>query len=281
MLAGELCRSACGRKATSASIWTSSQSLITDRTRLIILNSPHNPTGGVLEQTRHRADRAGHRRPQHLGAVRRNLQPPHFRRRQHFSIMSGSWIAGSHHPARRFLEDLRDDWMAHGIRRDALRTLPRTCTRLMTNSNSCTASFTQMAGIEAMRGDQSSVDHMRDEFQRPARRVCRGLEQASRASPAACRRALSTYSRISRQTGWKSKALADALLEQAGVAAFPARRSGNSAKATCDSVWRTLSKICSRHWIASISGPRRICEPAPKNLNTEDKELHLVAGVIQ
>src|SRR5205814_9218629 len=38
--------------------------------------------------------------------------------------------------------------------------------RLMTNSNSCTASFSQVAGIEALRGDQSSVDHMREEFQR-------------------------------------------------------------------------------------------------------------------
>src|SRR4029434_485264 len=36
--------------------------------------------------------------------------------------------------------------------------------RLMTNSNSCTASFTQIAGIEALCGPQKSVDAMRAEF---------------------------------------------------------------------------------------------------------------------
>src|SRR5256885_11373059 len=38
--------------------------------------------------------------------------------------------------------------------------------RLMTNSNSCTASFTQVAGIEALQGDQCSVDQMCAEFKR-------------------------------------------------------------------------------------------------------------------
>ena len=49
--------------------------LITPRTKLIILNSPHNPTGGVLSQARHSGHRRRHRRPRHHGALRRNLQP--------------------------------------------------------------------------------------------------------------------------------------------------------------------------------------------------------------
>ena len=53
--------------------------------------------------------------------------------------------------------------MGYGVMR---ADLAAQITRLMTNSNSCTASFTQVAGIEAIRGDQSSVDRMRDEFQR-------------------------------------------------------------------------------------------------------------------
>ena len=61
----------------------------------------------------------------------------------------------------------------------------------------CTASFTQIAGIEAIKGDQTSVDHMRDEFQRAARCVRRRPEQDQRDSPAACRRARSTSSRTS------------------------------------------------------------------------------------
>src|SRR4029077_11061812 len=38
--------------------------------------------------------------------------------------------------------------------------------RLMTNSNSCTASFTQVAGIEALRGSQDVVDDMRAKFKK-------------------------------------------------------------------------------------------------------------------
>src|SRR5438309_10742640 len=53
--------------------------------------------------------------------------------------------------------------LGYGVMRADLATQ---ITRLMTNSNSCTASFTQVAGIEAIRGDQSSVEHMRNEFQR-------------------------------------------------------------------------------------------------------------------
>ena len=57
--------------------------------------------------------------------------------------------------------------MGYGVMRANLATH---MTRLMTNSNSCTASFTQVAGMEALRGDQSSVDQMREEFQAPPRR---------------------------------------------------------------------------------------------------------------
>ncbi len=42
-------------------------------------------------------------------------------------------------------------------------------TRLMTNSNSCTASFTQRAALAALNGDQSAVDAMRLEFERRSR----------------------------------------------------------------------------------------------------------------
>src|ERR1700742_3765358 len=53
--------------------------------------------------------------------------------------------------------------MGYGVMRPDLATH---ITRLMTNSNSCTASFTQIAGIEAIRGDQTSVEKMSHEFQR-------------------------------------------------------------------------------------------------------------------
>ena len=48
--------------------------------------------------------------------------------------------------------------LGYGVMREDLATH---IARLMTNSNSCTASFTQIAGVEAMRGDQTSVERMR------------------------------------------------------------------------------------------------------------------------
>jgi aspartate/methionine/tyrosine aminotransferase len=92
-------------------------------------------------------------------------------------------------------------------------------TRLMTNSNSCTASFTQVAGIEAIRGDQSSVDHMRDQFQRRRDVFVAGLNKIKGFSCRMPKGAFYVFPNITK-TGWKSKPLADALLEQAGVAAL-------------------------------------------------------------
>jgi aspartate/methionine/tyrosine aminotransferase len=92
-------------------------------------------------------------------------------------------------------------------------------TRLMTNSNSCTASFTQIAGVEALLGDQASVDHMRDEFQRRRDMFVAGLNKIKGFSCRMPKGAFYVFPNISK-TGWKSKALADALLDQAGVAAL-------------------------------------------------------------
>ena len=110
--------------------------------------------------------------------------------------------------------------MGYGVMR---ADLAAHMTRLMTNSNSCTASFTQVAGIEAIRGDQSSVDHMRDEFQRRRDVFVAGLNKIKGFSCRMPKGAFYVFPNTAK-TGWKSKPLADALLEQAGVAAL----SGNA-----------------------------------------------------
>lgn len=106
--------------------------------------------------------------------------------------------------------------MGYGVMRSDLATH---MTRLMTNSNSCTASFTQVAGIEALRGDQNSVDHMRDEFQRRRDVFVAGLNKIKGFSCRMPKGAFYVFPNVI-GTGWKSKALADTLLEQAGVAAL-------------------------------------------------------------
>jgi len=89
--------------------------------------------------------------------------------------------------------------------------------RLMTNSNSCTASFTQMAGVEALRGDQSSVEQMRTEFQRRRDVFVPAVNRINGFSFRIPHGAFYVFPNIT-ATGWKSKPLADALLEEAGVA---------------------------------------------------------------
>ncbi len=192
--------------------------LIGDRTKLIILNSPHNPTGGVMprKDVEQVARVIGDRNIMVLSdEIYSRLL---FDGGQHFSIMS---VPGMQE--RTILLDgfsktyAMTGWrMGYGVMR---ADLAAHMTRLMTNSNSCTASFTQVAGIEAIRGDQSSVDHMREEFQRRRDAFVAGLNKIKGFACRMPKGAFYVFPNIT-QTGWKSKPLADALLEQAGVAAL-------------------------------------------------------------
>lgn len=193
-------------------------SLINERTKLIILNSPQNPTGGVLSRPdiEHVAQVIGERNVMVLSdEIYSRLL---FDGAKHFSIMS---VPGMQE--RTILLDgfsktyAMTGWrMGYGVMRADLASH---MTRLMTNSNSCTASFTQIAGVEAVKGDQSSVDHMRDEFQRRRDVFVSGLNKIKGFSCRTPGGAFYVFPNI-QQTGWKSKPLADALLEQAGVAAL-------------------------------------------------------------
>ena len=192
-------------------------SLITKRTKLIILNSPHNPTGGVMsrKETEQVAEVIGDR---NILVLSDEIYSRLLFEGEHFSIMS---VPGM--KERTLLLDgfsktyAMTGWrMGYGVMRADLATQ---ITRLMTNSNSCTASFTQMAGIEALRGDQSSVDQMCAEFKRRRDVFVAGLNQIKGFSCRMPHGAFYVFPNIA-QTGWKSKPLADALLEEAGVAAL-------------------------------------------------------------
>ena len=192
-------------------------SLITGRTKLIILNSPQNPTGGVLPRRDiEQAARAiGDRNIMVLSdEIYSRLQFEG----EPFSIMS---VPGMQD--RTILLDgfsktyAMTGWrIGYGVMR---ADLAAHITRLMTNSNSCTASFTQMAGIEALRGDQSAVGRMCAEFQRRSELFVAGLNRIKGFSCHMPKGAFYVFANIT-GTGWKSKPLADALLEQAGVAAL-------------------------------------------------------------
>ncbi len=190
-------------------------SRINDRTRLIILNSPHNPTGGVLsKQGIHDiADAIGDR---NVMVLSDEIYSRLIFEGEHFSIMS---IPGF--KERTILLDgfsktyAMTGWrMGYGVMRSDLAAQ---MTRLMTNSNSCTASFTQIAGVEALAGDQSSVDRMREEFKRRRDAFVAGLNKITGFSCRMPKGAFYAFPNITR-TGWSSSKLANAMLEQAGVA---------------------------------------------------------------
>jgi len=88
---------------------------------------------------------------------------------------------------------------------------------LMTNSNSCTASFTQRAGIAALEVDQGPVDRMVAEFRRRRTVIVDGLNRLRGFRCRQPRGAFYAYPNIT-GTGRRSQELADALLKEAGVA---------------------------------------------------------------
>src|ERR1700752_4171542 len=128
-------------------------SLINDRTKLIILNSPQNPTGGVLENEDidRIAEAIGDR---NIMVLSDEIYSRLIFEGEHHSIMS---VPGFKERTI-LLDGFSKTWamtgwrMGYGVMR---ADLAGQIARLNTNSNSCTASFTQMAGVEAIKGDQS------------------------------------------------------------------------------------------------------------------------------
>ena len=89
--------------------------------------------------------------------------------------------------------------------------------RLQVNSTSCTASFTQRAGIEALRGPQDAVRKMVEEFRRRRDLIVGGLNRIPGFSCTPPRGAFYVFPNI-QGTGKASRQIADLLLQSAGVA---------------------------------------------------------------
>ncbi len=189
--------------------------LITDRTSLIILNSPHNPTGGVLNQQdlRDIAAAIGDRNIMVLSdEIYSRL------------IYDGDFHSIASLPGWKDRTIILDGFsktyamtgwrLGYGVMR---ADLAKHFGRLMTNANSCTAAFTQIAGVEGLRGDQTAVENMRREFRRRRDQFVKRLNEIKGFSCRVPAGAFYTFPNISK-TGRTSKHLADALLEQAGVA---------------------------------------------------------------
>ncbi|HTR24906.1 MAG TPA: pyridoxal phosphate-dependent aminotransferase [Terriglobales bacterium] len=222
-------------------------SLINDRTRLIILNSPHNPTGGTLTKrdVLAIAEAIGDR---NIMVLSDEIYSRLIFEGEDFSIASVPGFKDRTIILDGFSKTYAmTGWrMGYGVMRADLATH---VSRLMTNSNSCTASFTQIAGIEALTGDQSSVDKMNAEFKHRRDVFVAGLNKIKGFSCRLPKGAFYTFPNIT-ETGWPSKKLADAILEQAGVAclsgtAFGAHGEGYLRFSVANSL-ENLNKALSR-----------------------------------
>ena len=188
---------------------------LTPRTKMIILNSPHNPTGGLIPQ----GDIA------EIAAMLRDrdvivLSDEIYRR----IVYEGTPVSIASYPGMLektiILDGFSKTYSMTGWRLGygVMPTwLVNAVNMLMVNSNSCTASFTQMAGIAALTGPQDCVDEMVTEFRRRRDAIVAGLNQIPGFRCALPAGAFYAFPNV-KGTGIASKDLAEMLLQEAGVA---------------------------------------------------------------
>ncbi|HSM86670.1 MAG TPA: pyridoxal phosphate-dependent aminotransferase, partial [Candidatus Limnocylindrales bacterium] len=178
--------------------------LITDRTKLIVLNTPHNPTGSVLTQQDVK-DVAAAIGDRDIMVLSDEIYSRLIFEGQHYSLMSlDGWkdrvIMLDGYSKTYAMTGWR---LGYGVMR---KDLAVHFGRLMTNVNSCSAGFTQVAGIEAIQGDQSSVDHMCQQFKMRRDRFIAGLNKIPGFSCTLPHGAFYAFPNI-KKTGWASKKL--------------------------------------------------------------------------
>ncbi len=189
---------------------------VNERTRLIILNSPHNPTGGVLSRGDLEQIAATVLKYPDLMVLSDEIYSRMLYGGEHVSIAA---LPGMRE--RTIVLDGFSKIYAMTGWRLGYGLFPRemvpAITRLMTNSNSCTATFTQMAGVVALTGSQQPSEEMVAEFHKRRDVIVAGLNDIPGMNCATPGGAFYAFPNIT-GTGLHSRELADALLNEAGVA---------------------------------------------------------------
>ena len=191
--------------------------LVNERTRLIIINSPANPTGGVLTKSDLEAVAALAKRYDSI-VLTDEVYCEMVYDGQHHSIMGMPGMA-----ERTILLDgfsktyAMTGWrLGYGV---FPAELAPHITRLVTNSVSCTPAFTQLAGIEALTGPQDASKAMIAEFQRRRDMLVAGLNAIPGIHCEMPAGAFYAFPNVS-AVGLDCRTFADRLLQEAGVAAL-------------------------------------------------------------
>ena len=188
---------------------------ITSKTKLMIINSPNNPCGSILGDTE-------------LEELA-NLAKENNILVLSDEIYSRFLFEGEHNSITTFPDMLSQTIILEGFSKTYAMTgwrigygvfpknLVEPISRLVTNSVSCTASFTQQAAIEAISGSQKEPNLMVQEFKKRRNLIVDGLNSIPGFNCAMPKGAFYAFPSIS-GTGFSSGVLANRLLEEAGVA---------------------------------------------------------------
>ncbi len=200
---------------------------VTDRTKLIVLNSPENPTGGIIPESdiRQLAEMVRERDLMILsdeiysricydgpafsiasvpGMLEKTIIMDGFSK----SYAMTGWRLGY---------GVMPEWLAEGVR------------KLMANSNTCAATFVQRAAIEGLRGPQTEVENMVKEFRRRRDMFCPALNAIPGFRCSLPSGAFYAFVNV-KGTGFESKQVEKILLEEAGVACLDGAAFGDHGK---------------------------------------------------
>ena len=192
---------------------------LTDKTKMIILNSPHNPTGGTLEREDLEVIADAVRGREDVIVLSDEVYCKIVYEGEHESIASIPGMKDKTIILDGFSKTYAmTGWrMGYGVMRE---DLAEKITRLMVNSNSCVCAFIQMAGIEALKGPQDAVSRMVSEFKRRREVIFSGLNRISGISCKKPRGAFYVFPNV-KELGVGCEELSDFLLTKAGVAVLP------------------------------------------------------------
>jgi aspartate aminotransferase len=191
------------------------KSLVTQKTKLIIINSPGNPCGGVMTKT-------------DIEAVA-EMALKHDCYVLADEIYSRTMYEGEHFSITQLPGMLERTIILDGFSKTYAMTgwrlgfgvmntdLAAWTTKLMVNSNSCTSAFTQMAGMAALKGDQTEAAKMVEEFRRRRDAIVPGLNSIPGIRCVMPHGAFYVFPNV-KGLGMSTKEIADKLLYEAGVA---------------------------------------------------------------
>src|SRR5205807_3856209 len=192
-------------------------SLITPKTRLLIVNSPANPTGGVTPKAEVDKLVAGLDRWPDVCVMSDEIY-------DHMVYDGEKHVCLLSYPSIRDRLILLNGWsktyamtgwrLGYAIWPGKLYDYAR---KLAVNLHSCVNASAQYAGLAALQGPQDEVARMIAEFDKRRKVVTDGLNSLPGVSCAVPKGAFYAFPNVSR-TGWKAKELATALLDNAGVA---------------------------------------------------------------